>query len=214
MFFFVKRFFLLILLSLAFGSAAQFGSVQQVRASDAVKLAKSARFPGDVVLIKGGFDVFSDGFDEIAAKLAKKGIDARVSRHTRVQQIANRIIANQKKYGRKPVVLIGHSWGANAVIEIAEILKRKRIRINYAVTFAPTNPKRIPSNIQKLTNYYFKSGGWGKPVRAAKGFRGRLKNIDVSPNSDIGHFNIDENPKLQNQVIRNIQRFVKRRRIG
>ena len=112
----------------------------KVYASDELKLAKSSRFAGDVVLIKGGFDVFSGGFDKIATKLAKKGIKATVSRHTKVKQIANQIIANRKKYGRKPVVLIGHSWGANAVMEIASILKRNKIRVNYAVTFAATNP--------------------------------------------------------------------------
>ena len=211
---YTKRFFLLLFAIASLGLLTPLTSTITAHASDDVKVAKSSRFAGDVFLIKGGFNVFSDGFDSIASKLAKKGIKANLSRHTKVKQIATQIIKNRKKYGRKPVVLIGHSWGANAVMEIAEILKRNKIRVNYAVTFAATNPKPVPSNVQKLTNYYFEKDGWGKPVRAARGFRGRLKNIDMSRNSKIHHFNIDENPRLQNQVIRNIQRFVKSRRVS
>ena len=177
-------------------------------------LAKKKKFAGDVVLIRGGFNVFSGGLDLMAAKLAKRGIKAKVAKHTQAQSIAASIIANQKKYGRKPVILVGHSWGANTLLEVAEILKKKRIRIAYAATFAATNPGRAPNNIRKLTNYYFKKDGWGKVIRPGRGFRGRLKNIDMSTSSSVNHFNIEENPKLQRQVINNIRRFLKRNRVS
>ena len=40
------------------------------------------------------------------------------------------------------------------------------------------------------------------------GFRGVLKNVDLSNDRKIHHTNIDDRPKLQNQVVRNILRFL------
>lgn len=179
-----------------------------------LQLAKKSSFRGDVILVRGGFDVFSRGMDQMADKLVKKGVDAKVFKHTQANEIAARIIKNQKKFGRKPIVLIGHSWGANAIIRVAKVLKKKRMRVTYMATFAATDPETAPNNISKLTNYYFKKDGWGKPVKTVKGFRGRLKNIDMSKNPDVHHFNVEEQPRLQNQVIRNVLRFVKPKRRG
>ncbi|MEP1209475.1 MAG: lipase [Rhizobiaceae bacterium] len=175
----------------------------------AEETAKRSRFKGDVVLVRGGFNVFSEGLDTIAGKLAKKGIEARVYRHREVETIFKSILTNQKKFGRRPIILVGHSWGANAILRVAEKLKKRRMKVRYMVTIAATNPDPAPRNIQKLTNYYFKKNGWGEPVRAGAGFRGNLKNIDMSSKSEVHHFNVDEHPKLQSQIINNVVRFLR-----
>ena len=173
--------------------------------------AKRTKHRGDVYLLRGFAGVFSRGLDNIGTKLEGRGVKANVIPHTDWVSATNQIIANQKRYGRKPVVLIGHSLGANAIIRMATELKKKRIRVDYMATFAATNPTLVPSNVRKITNYYFKTDGWGKPVKVARGFRGRLKNIDFSKSSTVGHFNIDKQPRLQAQVINNVLRIVKRR---
>ena len=175
-------------------------------------VARRNSFSGDVIFVRGGFDVFSKGLDQMAAKLRKRGVKARVVSHTNTAKTVAEILKHQKRFGRKPVVLIGHSWGANEVIRIAEGLLKKRIRVNYMVTFAATNPPPIPRNVLKATNYYFKKDGWGKPIRRGRGTRGRLKNIDLSTTPGVHHFNIDEFPKLQRQVIRNVLRYIRVRK--
>ena len=179
-----------------------------------LNLAAKSRYYGEVIFIRGGFNVFSRGLDEMSAALEKSGIKSRVFQHTEAEKITTEIITNQKKYGRKPIVLVGHSWGANALIRIAESLKKKRLRVNYAATFAATAPDPVPKNIRKLTNYYFKSDGWGKPIIRKKGFRGILKNIDVSKYKEIHHFNIEKQRRLQNQVLKNIIRVLRIKRLG
>ncbi len=174
--------------------------------------AKRNKHRGDVYLLRGFAGVFSRGLDNIGSKLAGRGVKAKVISHSDWVVATNQIIANQKRYGRKPVVLIGHSLGANAIIRMATELKKKRIRVDYMSTFAATSPTLVPSNVRKITNYYFKTDGWGKPVKVARGFRGRLKNIDFSKSSTVGHFNIDKQPRLQAQVINNVLRIVKRRK--
>ena len=181
-------------------------------AGNTIQIVKRSSYRGDVVLVRGGFNVFSEGFDIIAKKLKKRGIKVKIYSHSQAQQIASSIISNQKKFGKKPIILIGHSWGANAVIRVAKMLQRKGLKVRYMATFAATNPGIAPSNIQKLTNYYFKKDGWGEPVRTTKSFRGRLKNVDMSSAQDANHFNVDEIPKLQSQVINNVLRYIRPRR--
>lgn len=174
-----------------------------------LKVSKARRHQGDVFLLRGFANVFSRGLDQMGDKLQKRGIDAKVIPHGNWETALSTILANRRKHGRKPVVLIGHSLGANKAILLADALRKKRIRVDYLVTFAATNPTPIPSNVRKVTNYYFKTDGWGEPIEKGPGFRGRLKNIDFSNSKTIGHFNIEKQPRLQNQVIRNVLRFVK-----
>jgi len=184
---------------------------QQAIANETVKRAS---FKGDVVLVRGGFNVFSEGLDSIADKLVKRGIEARVYRHGQVSEIINSILENQKKFGKQPIILIGHSWGANAILRIAGVLERHRLNVRYMVTIAATNPNPAPRNIQKLTNYYFKQDGWGEPVQASRGFRGRLKNVDMSTQAEVHHFNVDEHPKLQDQIFDNVLRFLRVKKLA
>ena len=183
----------------ATNSHAQSGSAEQIAAR---------KISADVVLLRGFANVFSRGLDEMGATLKKRGVPAHVAHHREWKSLADEIIANRKKFGRRPIVLIGHSLGANAILRMAQELRKKRITVNYMVTFAATAPPPVPSNVRKLTNYYFKTDGWGKPIAKGKGFRGNLKNIDFSKSKTIGHFNIDKQPRLQRQVIRNVLRFV------
>ena len=202
---------LFLLFSTLFDPAVVPALAQKALATNSSDLviAKRARFAGDVILIRGGFNVFSRGMDQIAAKLAKRGVKTTVIQYTSSQSALATILSNQKQHGRTPVILIGHSWGANAVIRIATALEKKRVTVTYAATFAATNPDPIPGNIRKITNYYFKTDGWGEPIKRSPRFRGRLKNIDLSKKTDVHHFNIEEQLELQNQVIRNVLRLIR-----
>ncbi|MEN0041076.1 MAG: alpha/beta hydrolase [Pseudomonadota bacterium] len=179
---------------------------------DALEVARKRSFQGNLVFVRGGFNVFSRGLDAMAADLKKRGLKPTVVSHYAENDIVETIIANHKKYGRKPVILVGHSWGANSVLKIAAGLSKAKIRVDYLVSFAATNPLPAAPNIRKLTNYYFSEDGWGKPVVRGRGFRGNLKNIDLSKRSGINHFNVDEDPKVQKQVIANVLRFMGRKR--
>ncbi len=165
---------------------------------------------GDVYLLRGGLGgVFSKGLDQMGRQLGKQGVKAQVLPHSRWKQVVRDIVGNRKKLGRRPVVLIGHSLGANNALKIANALKRRRITVDYMVTFAATNTIGVPSNVRRVTNYYFKTDGWGVPLRPGPGFKGRLQNIDFSNDKSVGHFNIDEQPKLQRRVINNTKRYLR-----
>lgn len=161
---------------------------------------------GEVYLLRGFADVFSRGLDEMGAELQAEGVDAHVQGHLGWRGVAQKIINDRRNVGRIPVILVGHSLGANAVINIAERLADERIRVDYMATFAATAPDPVPSNVRKVVNYYFATNGWGEPLVPGPGFRGRLVNKDFSNSETVGHFNIDKQRPLQAEVIGEILR--------
>lgn len=161
-------------------------------------------YAGDVYLLRGFADIFSRGLDELGTKLADRGIDVRVIGHGAWESAASTIIANQKRFGSKPVVLIGHSLGANAAILMAERLRARNIEVQYLVTFAATAPEPVPGNVARVANYYFATHGWGEKLVAGAGFHGALDNKDYSQSQDIGHFNIEKQADIHRDVIRNV----------
>ena len=180
----------------------------------ATESAKRSGLSGDVVFVRGGFNIFSGGLDSLAEKLVKKGVTSRIYRHTQVPQIVRSIRRNQRLHGQRPIILVGHSWGANAILDVARILRGHKLNVRYMVTIAATSPNVAPSNIEKLTNYYFKQNGWGKPVRAVKGFRGVLKNVDMSTEAQVHHFNVDDHPRVHSQIINNVVRFLRTSKVA
>lgn len=190
------------------GSAATKAVEQASQPSQQIALRRH-RYQGDVYLLRGFGDVFSRGLDDMGAKLQSLGIDAKVGRHTDWRRATTAIIANQKKYGRVPVVLIGHSLGANAIIRIAEKLQRHKITVQYLATFEPTEQLEIPSNVKRAVNYYLSNSSMGLPLKKQRGSRGSFKNINLVSVPGVGHFNIDEQKNLQKKVISRVLRFVK-----
>lgn len=164
---------------------------------------------GDVFLLRGYADVFSRGLDQMAATLNHQGIDAEVTNHLSWRAVALEIIDRQKRRGPRPVVLVGHSLGANAVIQIAELLKKQHITVQYMAIFAATGPDPVPSNVRRVDNFYFSTNGWGEPVTGARDFSGTLRNRDYAAARGVGHFNIDKQPEIQRAVLASIMRYVR-----
>ena len=167
-----------------------------------------ARQRGEVYLLRGFADVFSRGMDEMGADLRLRGIDAQVQGHLGWRGVARRIIADTRRNGPMPVVLVGHSLGANAVIGIAEWLGGEGIAVDYMATFAATAPDPVPANVSRAVNYYFASNGWGEPLVPGPGFSGTLSNRDFSRSAEVGHFNIDKQRPLQAEVIGEVLRIL------
>ena len=107
-------------------------------------------------------------------------------------------------------MLVGHSLGANAVIQIAELLKKEHITVQYMAIFAATGPDPVPSNVRRVDNFYFATNGWGEPVDRRQGFFGNAEQPRLFDAEGIGHFNIDKQPQIQREVLAKIIRYVQR----
>jgi pimeloyl-ACP methyl ester carboxylesterase len=162
-----------------------------------------------VYLLRGFGNIFSTGLDAIAADLNGAGIACHVESYVAWRLVAQTIISERQKLGTRPVVLIGHSLGANAIIAIAASLDKFSIPVDYLASFAATAPEPLPRNVREAVNFYFSHHGWGLPLKAGPGFKGRLENRDFSGAKDIGHFNIEKQRLLQQEVVRQVKALVK-----
>jgi pimeloyl-ACP methyl ester carboxylesterase len=153
---------------------------------------------GHVYLYRGLLNVFSLGMDQLAYKLEAAGVASSVSNHTLWSSQADDMIAKYKAGNHEPIILMGHSAGADATISAARKLAQYNIPVALIINFDPVSPDRVPSNVRQIVNYYVPAG-WGSAVAADKTFKGKLAN--VNENATTNHFSIDKDDSLHRQAI-------------
>ncbi len=158
-------------------------------------------------LFRGLADIFSRGMDTLTEKLNRQGYSARVYSHGNWQSVARRIAERYARGDKDIVVLIGHSLGADATLQIAQALARSNIPIELIVTFDGTHPHQVPGNVRHLVNFY-QNNGFGKRISPGPGFQGELSNIDLSADTSLSHVTIDKSHRLHAQVIAKIADIV------
>lgn len=167
-----------------------------------------ARAEPRVILLRGWFGVFSTGLDALADTLKAKGIRAEVLGHLSWKTAADEILRERAEGKTDALVLVGHSQGANNVIDMARMLEARNVPVALLVTLAPYRQDPVPANVLRAVNYY-QSSGWGAPLSAGPGFKGKLSNVDVAEDSTISHVNIDKSARIQADVAREIGALVK-----
>ena len=161
-----------------------------------------------VYLLRGWFGVFSTGMDELAAALNAQGAKAEAIGHLSWKATVSKIVQSRTAGKTGPLVLVGHSQGANNVIEMARSLETHKIAVDLLVTLAPFMQGPIPPNVIRAMNYY-QSPGWGAPLTPGRGFQGKLSNIDVASDVMITHITIDKSAKVQAEIMRAIMAIPK-----
>lgn len=169
---------------------------------------------GSVYLLRGWIGIFSTGIDSLGEKINKKGVHAEVFQEAQWSSLANAII---KKYenqpNHEPIVIIGHSYGADDAILVARKLAEKNIKVELVVTLDPVTPRKAPGNIQLAYNLY-QSGALdglpflrGIPLTADQPGPTVLKNQNIRKDrkdlldSNLDHFNIEKKDKIHSDVI-------------
>ncbi|HWV42802.1 thioesterase domain-containing protein [Pseudorhodoplanes sp.] len=188
-----RAIFGLVLIALAACSSAVVDSVTQP-----VPRASAGSVPGHVYLLRGLVgEVFSLGFYDLAERIRERGVYASVHSMYAPGNLAGEIIAKHRQ-APAPIVLIGHSSGADVAIAIAERLRAANIPVAIMFGFDPTPiAGRIPDNVELFINLYQKTNliGGGE-ARAASGFRGRIVNVDLRERREIIHITLDKSPVI------------------
>ncbi|MGV3634772.1 MAG: alpha/beta hydrolase [Pseudorhodoplanes sp.] len=157
-----------------------------------------------IYLIRGLFGVFSTGMDQMAAQFKAQGYsNVTLWSWTDVDQISNDIIAGHQNGDDAHVILIGHSLGSNAVVQVADRLAAQAIPVDLAVTFDITEDLRVPLNVQRFENFY-QNNGFGRPAIEPAGFTGQFQNVNLSNDPRLSHGNIDNAPQLQQIVMQQV----------
>ena len=156
-----------------------------------------------VVLLRGWFGIFSTGLDSVADQLRAQGIKAEVAGHLNWSTALAEILRERSAGQTDPLVLVGHSQGANNVIDMARSLESHNITVDLLVTLSPFLQNPIPANVVKAINYY-QAPGWGLPIVPDRGFHGKIVNFDLADDQTITHISIDKSARVQAEIVREI----------
>jgi len=158
-----------------------------------------------VYLLRGLFNVFSLGMDTLAEELRRKGVETSVNNYADWQTLADRAAERYKAGTENPIILIGHSLGADAVIEMAAYLGRRDVPVALVIPFDGTHLLVAPSNVARLVNLTQRNYAYARP---GPGFKGSLANVDVSSDANIDHINIDKAARTHARAISEVMAVV------
>lgn len=167
--------------------------------------------PGSTFLILGLWNFFSKGLVDVTDELSAEGHYAMTLSGYAWEDIGDRIIkAEAAGQLRRPLVLGGHSLGADKSLKLARVLQEAGIAVDYVVLLDATNPPSVPSNVKRCHNIYLShpATDWIPAFRGiavqAESPETQLINFDVrdahaGPLTDIdfNHFNIESDEQIQ-----------------
>jgi hypothetical protein len=161
-------------------------------------------FTGEVYLLRGLANVFSTGLDTLNGKFRRRGVNSRVDNHAAWQKFTADILARSKQNAVSyPIIIMGHSLGANASVQMAKHLGDHGVQVAYVVAFDPTITTTVGPNVTEVVNYYLPNNKEGKVtniVTEEPGSGAIVTNVDARP-IGVDHFNIEKNDQLQVRVM-------------
>jgi hypothetical protein len=163
----------------------------------------------EVYFFRGGFDIFSTGMNEMASQLRAKKVNAVSHSFMSWQSVAKDILKRSKeKKVSYPIVVLGHSWGADAVADFANYLGENGISTDLVIGFDPTGTRIFTKGAKRVINY--RCGQTGQ-YRKGPGFRGSLSQVEAE-NYGANHFNIEQVSAVQALALKEVLAKVGRRR--
>jgi alpha-beta hydrolase superfamily lysophospholipase len=154
-----------------------------------------------VYLMRGLLNVFSLGMDQLAAQIARNGVDAGVYNHSVEETVVGTIVQKYRAGDHGPYILVGHSLGADAVMLMALQLNAQGVPVALVVPFDGTASYAAPANVSCVVNLTQRKYAY---MQAGAGFHGKLSNVDVSSDTTIDHVTIDKSPRLQAMALKEI----------
>jgi alpha-beta hydrolase superfamily lysophospholipase len=185
---------LMIAAGILFGSACH-----RATAKEAGKTGASP--PYQVYLLKGLADIFSTGLDFLHTKLQARGIVGEVHSHAEAEELAQSAIAKWRGGARGPIIIIGHSLGADAAMTMAQRLGAAGVPVALLVTFSPVDSAPVSANVARAVNYFQSSSAFHGQITKGAGFHGALENVDLAQTPGITHWNIEKSESLHAATI-------------
>ncbi|GGJ36906.1 hypothetical protein GCM10011320_50720 [Neoroseomonas lacus] len=158
---------------------------------------------GRVVLLRGLLNVFSTGLNFLTADLRQVDFDARVRNYVEWPALAEGI-AKDARDGTlvRPFAIIGHSYGADDAVVMANHLGGQGIGTDLLVTFDPTSGDPVGAGVVRVLNFYQDRDAVDRTLESGPGFTGTLENRLVPGES---HISIDKQERLHAEVVALLQ---------
>lgn len=174
-------------------------------------------YEGEVHTMLGGLGVFSTGMKELSSSVERV---YHIPAPSEMWYNAGNVVRAVETYYRShpnhhhPIILVGHSLGANEQIAVARQLNRKGISVDLLVTVDAVSRIYVPANVKYVMNFY-KPGivpmFSGLRLKAEAPEKTTIDNINVNNLKGIrvNHFTIDKEPVVQAMIMDKIKKVTR-----
>lgn len=178
-------------------------------------ILKKQKYHGEVHTMRGGLGIFSIGMNQLRDTTAS---EFQISSYSTMWYNAGdvtRFIVNRyyEKKDHSPVILVGHSLGANEQIKVARNLNDVGIPVALLVTVDAVSQTIVPPNVQHALNLY--KVGYvpmfsGLKLRAVNSKSTYVENINVDTLKEVkvNHFTIDKDKVVQAIILDRIKKVL------
>jgi hypothetical protein len=170
---------------------------------------------GEVHTMRGGLGIFSIGMNQLRdSSEARFNIPAYSTMWYNAGDVSRTIISNYYKQKiHKPIILIGHSLGANEQIKVARNLNAAGVPVDLLVTVDAVSQTIVPPNVKEALNVYkpgFVPMFSGLRLRAVNPNATHIENINVNTlkGVTVNHFTIDKDRVVQALILDKVKKVL------
>lgn len=170
---------------------------------------------GEVHTMLGGLGLFSRGMNTLRdSVISIYKIPAYGTIWYNAGHVSRFIIDNYySETHHRPIILVGHSLGANDQIKVARNLNAVGIPVALLVTVDAVSQTIVPPNVKEVLNIY--KPGYvpmfsGLKLRAVDSSKTHIDNVNADDLKGVyvNHFTIDKNPLVQEMILKRIKKVV------
>ncbi|MDI1352666.1 MAG: hypothetical protein PSV35_07870 [bacterium] len=179
------------------------------------QLSHSAHGLGEIHTMRGGLGIFSIGMNQLRNSVAEHyKIPAYSTMWYNAGHVTRFIINRYYVQGdHSPIILVGHSLGANEQIKVARNLNAVGIPVDLLVTIDAVSQTIVPTNVHYALNIY--KPGYvpmfsGLKLRAVDPTKTIIENINVThlKGITVNHFTIDKDPLVQALILERVKKVL------
>ncbi len=172
--------------------------------------AAQSESKGNVYIFRGIGGRFATlDLDRLAEKINAQGVNAKVYDFMQWHGPAEEAIKRYREQAKpSPIILLGHSAGADVALSFAEKLKEERIPVSLVITLDPTRlPHDVPGNVDRFLNIYASMNFFGGGNVSSGGeYRGHFASIDLKNYWEVPHVRLLRIGALDERLVAKIVR--------
>jgi hypothetical protein len=179
------------------------------------KISQSKAYRGEVHTMLGGLGLFSTGMRTLSGTVVEEcQVPAPSDMWYNAGNVTRSIVAYYHKHkNHRPIILVGHSLGANEQIKVARNLNKLGIPVDLLVTVDAVSQSIVPPNVKHAMNFY--KPGYvpmfsGLQLKAVDREKTYIDNVNVTKikGVEVNHFTIDKDPVVQAMIMDEVKKVL------
>jgi hypothetical protein len=163
-------------------------------------LRPQARAHAHVYLLRSFMNVFSSPIYELAAKVRIQGIYATVHHYFEWPFLAEQAVRHYREGWEDPIIIVGHSLGADAAISMADRLAQAGVPAKLVVTLDPVAGSITDGSRDRVVKLYI-FNEVGVPVARGQSVGDQLLELELRSRTRVWHAFMDESLPTLDQLI-------------